>query len=142
MIPVVLPLQGRTILVIDDDADTVESLAIWLEARGAFALRGRSAAEAWALLGTIAVDALVTDVVMPGESGLELAARLRSDPRFARLPIIAFSGVVLEISRFAAAAPAGRAAVAASSVDAFHPKPLHPAVIELELRGLIERASA
>ena len=47
--------------------------------------------EAWQRLQTGAYDVLVTDLEMPRLNGFELVARLRSDPRFKTLPVIALS---------------------------------------------------
>ena len=44
--------------------------------------------QAWAKLSTRAFDAVVTDVLMPKLDGLGLTARIRSDARYAALPII------------------------------------------------------
>jgi len=45
-------------------------------------------AEAWARLGEQAVDALVSDVMMPNMNGFELTTRIRSEKRFEDLPVI------------------------------------------------------
>ncbi len=47
--------------------------------------------EAWQRLQTGSYDVLVTDLEMPRLNGFELVARLRADPRFKQLPVIALS---------------------------------------------------
>ncbi len=83
---------GGTVLVVDDEPlvrQTVESV---LELSGFDVLAADGPEEAAHLMGSIErqLDLLVTDVVMPGESGPELAMRLRS--RWPSLRVIFMSG--------------------------------------------------
>jgi signal transduction histidine kinase len=69
---------AETILVVEDN-DSVRGLAVKaLRRRGYTVFEARSGEEAidWALASSIKVHLLVTDVVMPGLSGPNLAARL------------------------------------------------------------------
>jgi len=60
--------RGRLVLLVDDSADVRESTALLLEHAGHVVKCAASAGEALALLsGGYAPDALVSDVVMPGE---------------------------------------------------------------------------
>jgi CheY-like chemotaxis protein len=60
------------------------------------ALNGRIA---WDLLQTETFELLVTDFQMPVMDGEELCRRIRSDSRFAELPIILLTAKGLEIDR-------------------------------------------
>ncbi len=80
------------VLLVEDD-DGVRQLTIrMLEQYGFGVVEARSGAEALALLdgGGARVDAIVSDVVMPGMSGRELAGRLRL--RRSELPVLFLSG--------------------------------------------------
>lgn len=44
--------------------------------------------QAWAALNSQPFDAVVTDVMMPRLDGLSLTARMKADPRLARIPVI------------------------------------------------------
>jgi len=82
-----------TILLVDDDALVSAGTAAMLEDLGHTIREVGSAAEALAVLdgaGAAAVDLVITDHVMPGMSGVELARRLR-DIR-PDLPVILASG--------------------------------------------------
>ncbi len=53
---------------------------------------GRNGFEALARMDEIPdMDLVLMDVMMPGMDGLEATRRLRADPRFAKLPIIAIT---------------------------------------------------
>jgi PAS domain S-box-containing protein len=79
--PAVAPpdgLDGKRVLVVDDDADVCAATAELLEEFGCTVLRAHSGAQAIALLadGT-AVDAALLDYSMPGMNGAEAARQLR-----------------------------------------------------------------
>src|SRR5258708_13640259 len=65
------------ILVVDDDARLRELLRKFLSDRGFRITTAANSAEAEARLGSIAFDLIVLDVMMPGETRVELTRRLR-----------------------------------------------------------------
>jgi PAS domain S-box-containing protein len=85
------------VLVVEDD-DMVRKLATRLLALDGYEiLQAASADQALALIerDSGAVDLLLTDVLMPGMSGVELAQRLRE--RFPGLPVVFMSGYATEM---------------------------------------------
>jgi two-component system response regulator HydG len=70
------PRSDSTILVVDDDEDTAALLREVLERRGYRAVALSSGAQVLAYLRTEIADVVVTDVVMPGMSGIELCREL------------------------------------------------------------------
>ena len=85
------PLEGLHVLVVEDNDDAREMLAVLLEAHGATVTAASSSAEAVEALDRVDPDVLVSDISMPGEDGYELIARVRKRPpeRGGRLPAIA-----------------------------------------------------
>jgi two-component system chemotaxis sensor kinase CheA len=84
--------KPRTLLFVDDSAFFRNMLTPVLKAAGYEVTAVAGAEDALACLRDgRAIDALVTDIEMPGMDGYELAAAVRSDPRTAGLPIIALS---------------------------------------------------
>lgn len=67
----------RSILVVDDDRDNVESLAMMLRIWGHDVRAAKSGAEALVLVNGWTPDVAVLDLAMPGMTGYELAPRLR-----------------------------------------------------------------
>src|SRR5688572_20868616 len=70
-------MRGR-ILIVDDERDTAGVLAELLIRRGFVAEAASGAAECLQRIDGFSPDVVVTDVMMPGMSGLELCAMLRS----------------------------------------------------------------
>jgi two-component system phosphate regulon response regulator OmpR len=66
------------ILVVDDDARLRTLLKQYLGEQGYFVSVAANTAEAEDLLGAFAIDAIVLDVMMPGETGIAYARRLRA----------------------------------------------------------------
>ena len=70
------PIFGRTILVIDDDAEVRKIAARSLRVHGHRVLEAATPAEALAVAAAERIDILVTDVVMPEMSGRDLAEQV------------------------------------------------------------------
>lgn len=82
----------RPILVVDDDPLTLAFVARALRLDGYSVVAASSGREALRALygGTATPSLLLTDVAMPGMTGIELAARLRADRP--GVPIVLMSG--------------------------------------------------
>jgi CheY-like chemotaxis protein len=80
----------RSILVVDDDEDTLEAMRRILKPLGyavSFSFGGQDAIQ---LLSRETVDLVITDLLMPDGDGLELVNTLRKN--FANIRIVAMSG--------------------------------------------------
>ncbi len=81
---------GSRILVVDDNADMRSYLVRLLESR--FEVRAvAGGAEALASIEELRPDLILSDVMMPDMSGLELLRRVREDPDTTDLPIVLLS---------------------------------------------------
>jgi CheY-like chemotaxis protein len=84
----------RHVLVVDDNRDLADSVALLLADEGFEARVAYSAEEAWAEARRAPPEVVILDIRMPGVGGLELARALRAA---AQLPLllIAFTGSML-----------------------------------------------
>jgi CheY-like chemotaxis protein len=86
-------LQGLSVLIIDDHADTVDVLLEYLTAYGASALGAGSAKAGLAIAESHVLDAAVVDLRMPREDGWSFLSQLRASPTpSAHAAVFAISG--------------------------------------------------
>jgi CheY-like chemotaxis protein len=81
-----------TVLIVDDQKDVREPHALALEGAGYRVIQAESWASAVALLKAThaEVDLIVTDLVMPGDAGVDVFLQLRSE--YGPIPVVVFSG--------------------------------------------------
>jgi signal transduction histidine kinase len=110
--------DGASILVVEDDMRTLYALSALLHAKGAEVLTADTVESALEELdGHPQTRALVLDMMMPGQSGHELLRGIRTQARFAHLPIVALTGRA-EASQREALRRAGASDVLEKPVDA------------------------
>jgi DNA-binding response OmpR family regulator len=119
-----------TVLIADDDADHRELLTLALHRVGHDVVTTENAGSAMTALRRGGIDAALLDVRMPGESGIELCRRLRSEPATAHLPVMLISADVND-QRILAALEAG--------ADDYLTKPFRRAELCARLDSLIRR---
>ncbi len=81
-----------TLLIVDDDIDTLELLQIALEKEGYQCHIASTGAQALETLAKNPVDLLILDVMLPDMSGLEVCKKIKQDKKWASLPIILLTG--------------------------------------------------
>ncbi len=130
--PAVAPVAGRRVLVVDDERAIAAAAARRLERDGAVCVTAHSGAEAMERLAAEPFDLLITDLEMPGPSGLALLEAARGLQEPPAVIVLAPAG----------AAGAGVADALARGADGFLVKPLdaeqlaHAVAVAAELRML------
>jgi CheY-like chemotaxis protein/two-component sensor histidine kinase len=126
-------LSGMHVLVVDDDADTLEAVRHLLELAGARVSTASTAADAFRALAVEPPDVLLSDIGMPGEDGISLIRRIRGlDPdQGGQVPAAALTAYTQASDRDRALG-AGFQAFLAKPVD---PLELAEAVARLAGRG-------
>ena len=124
-------LQGQHILVVDDDRDALDMLALVLTDAGAAVRTASSAAEALALLRWIRPDVLVSDLAMPDEDGYSLIRNIRAIERETghETPAVALTAYVRVQDR---------ARAVAAGFDVFVEKPVDPEELIAVLSGIAD----
>jgi two-component system, OmpR family, phosphate regulon response regulator OmpR len=118
------------LLVVDDDARLRGLLRRYLSDNGFRVTLAADAQEARASLASFAFDLIVLDVMMPGESGLELTRALRTEPKLPRVPVLLLTAM-------------GEAEDRVSGLEAgaadYLAKPFEPRELVLRIRNIIDR---
>jgi len=97
-------VDGRRILVVDDEVDIAELLGEQLGRLGAQVELAHSGEAALERLRSEAFDAVTLDQMLPGMSGLQVLAAIRADPALAALPVVM-------VSAYLASSPGGEPVV-------------------------------
>jgi two-component system phosphate regulon response regulator OmpR len=116
------------ILVVDDDRRIRQLLQSYLLENDFRVSVAASAAEAREKMRGMMFDAAVLDIMMPGESGLELTKALRREGN--RLPVLMLSAL---------ADTSDRIAGLETGSDDYLAKPFEPRELLLRIRGLLRR---
>ena len=83
---------GRRVLVVDDNRDACDSLALLLRLSGHSTHVAYSGAQALALAADCAPYLVFLDIGMPGMDGYAVAKALRGDPRTRHAVLVALTG--------------------------------------------------
>src|SRR5438128_6431497 len=121
------------LLVVDDDARLRELLRRYLSDNGFRVTAAADAAEARARLASFAFDLMVLDVMMPGESGLDLTSALRDEPAERRIPILLLTAM---------GEPEDRVNGLEQGADDYLAKPFEPRELVLRIRNILQRRPA
>jgi signal transduction histidine kinase/FixJ family two-component response regulator len=84
-------LDGRRVLVVDDERSVARLIVAQLAAFGVECVTAANGGEAIERLRREHFDALTLDILMPGMSGFDVLRELRSDPALRDLPVVVVS---------------------------------------------------
>ena len=118
------------VLVIDDDKRLRDLIARYLTEQGYRVTPAVNAEDARAKLAGITFDLLVVDIMMPGESGLELTKSLREN---SLVPILLLTAMGESGDRIAGLE---------TGADDYLVKPFEPRELVLRIKAILKRASA
>jgi len=118
------------ILVVDDDARLRALLQRFLTEQGHRVAVAADATEARGAIDAMAFDLLVLDVMMPGETGLQLAEHLRRDGHDTPILMLTARGD-----------PDDRVAGFEHGADDYLAKPFDPRELALRIRTILRRAA-
>jgi two-component system phosphate regulon response regulator OmpR len=121
--------EDAHILVVDDDERLRALLHKYLSQNGFRVTTAAGAGDARALMKSMAFDLLIVDVMMPGESGLELTRSLRAQ---SQVPILMLT---------ARGEAEHRIAGLEHGADDYLPKPFEPRELVLRCAALLRRAA-
>ena len=122
--------MSANVLVVEDEPQIQELLAVNLEHAGHRVRRAASAEEADAAIRAALPDVLVLDWMLPGESGPSFARRLRGDSRTRDLPILMLTARAMENDKVAGLE---------SGADDYLTKPFSPRELNARIKAILRR---
>ena len=109
--------MSARLLLVDDEPSLLDAVQAYLEDSGFAVEVARNATEGWEKLQRNPPDLVVSDVMMPQVDGYEFLANMRSDPRFATMPVIFLTARGMTSDRIRGYE---------AGCDAYLPKPFDP----------------
>lgn len=84
-------LHGRSVLVVDEDPNSLRLLSKLLVAEGHRPVVAYGPEDAWRKLGRERFDVALIELAMKQESGIHLIERMRRSPQHASTPVLALT---------------------------------------------------
>lgn len=119
---------ARHVLLIEDEANIAEAIRFVLVRDGWRVTTHRDGHDALERVRQAGPDLVILDVMLPGQSGFDILAALRSDPATAALPVLVLT---------AKGQARDREAAARAGASGFMTKPFSNAEMLAEVRALV-----
>jgi len=105
-----------TILIVEDNEKNMKLARDVLRAKGYDTVEALTGEDGVKLAKEKVPDLVLMDIQLPGINGIEAFKQIRSDPKTARIPVVAVTASVT---------PTDRSAITAAGFDAFVSKPIN-----------------
>jgi CheY-like chemotaxis protein len=129
--------EVKTILLVDDDVDFVESNTVMLEAFGYRVISATDGSRALALASAEHPDLMILDIMMTYDTeGFDVAREVRSRPELRDMKILMVSGIVSEKKLGGMPKPDGQWL----PVERVLEKPIDPPKLIAEVQRLLQGA--
>lgn len=83
----------KLILVVDDDPDLVESVAMKLESKAFTVAKAYDGVEGWEKIKEEKPDLIILDVMMPRKDGYELCKEIKADEKYKDIVVVLLTAV-------------------------------------------------
>lgn len=123
-------MAGELILVVDDEANIVELVRLYLQQEGFRVLEASDGSAALEVLGKERPDLLVLDIMLPEVDGWEVCRRVRA---FSQVPIIMLTARDAEVDRIVGLE---------IGADDYLVKPFSPRELVARVKAVLRRAQA
>ena len=122
--------MSASVLVVEDEPQIQELVAVNLEHFGHRVRRAATAEEAEAAIRAALPDVVVLDWMLPGESGIAFARRLRADARTRDLPILMLTARAMEQDKISGLE---------AGADDYLTKPFSPKELAARIKAVLRR---
>lgn len=89
-------MTGESILIVDDNPLNLRLVSYVLTAKGYDIHLAIDAEDALSNLKNFLPDLILMDIQLPGMDGIELTQKLKSDPNYKKIPIIAITAYAMK----------------------------------------------
>ena len=125
--------SGRTILVVDDEANIRELCSLYLEREGFGVISAADGESALAVAREQSPDLIVLDLMLPKKSGYEVTRELRADAGAIRdVPILMLTARSEDVDRIVGLE---------LGADDYLGKPFHPRELTARVKAILRRAA-
>ena len=123
-----------SILIVDDDPDILDGILIILESQDYILRTARDGIQCLELLKDEVSDLLILDLLMPRMDGWGVIRKVRSDSRYANMPIMILTTVIEDASRRRYELETGHS----MDIQAYTEKPAKPAELLNQVEKLLQ----
>jgi two-component system, OmpR family, phosphate regulon response regulator PhoB len=125
-----MPSDKINILVVEDEPAIMQLVSFTVKAAGWNVEQAVDVGQAWEVMKKLTPDLILLDWMLPGESGLQLLSRLRSDFNFKAIPVIMLTAKGLEEDKVAGLE---------RGADDYVTKPFSPRELTARINALLRR---
>ncbi|MDY6879894.1 MAG: response regulator [Desulfatiglans sp.] len=126
-------MAKKYVLVVDDDPDLVETVAMMLESKGFEVGRAYDGLEGEASIKERRPDLIILDVMMPRKDGYVLCAELKADEKTMDIPVVLLTAVGEAVPTTTYSHADGMS----TEADDYIPKPIDTEGLMSVVRGLL-----
>ena len=123
-------MTAGKVLIVEDNPVNLRLAQFLLEKRGFIVRKAGSGPECLAAMTEELPDIVLMDIQLPGEDGLAVTRKIRSDPRMARVVIVALT---------AHAMAGDREKILGAGCDGYIPKPVEPQGLATEVARYLQQ---
>ncbi len=122
------------VLVVEDDADTLALIRLYLQAAGFDVLTSKNGEEAFLLAMQEEPDLAIIDGLIPGIHGFELCKKIKEEPKLKRKPKIIIMSSVYKSKQY-------KYEVMEFKADDFLPKPFEKSQLLAKIEAVLKARS-
>jgi twitching motility two-component system response regulator PilH len=129
--------MGKTVLAVDDEAQSREFLSTVLEENGYTPILATNGVEAMAIIRLNKPDLVIMDILMPKQSGIRMYREIKTSEFLKDIPVIIYSGIARRTLLRAQAALTESSGESVPDPDAYLEKPVVPERLVATVRKIL-----
>ena len=129
--------MGRTVLAVDDEAQTRDFVFTVLEENGYTPILAEDGEEAMEIIRQKKPDLIILDIMMPKQSGIKMYRELKSTESLRDIPVIIYSGILRRTLLRALATLTESSGESVPDPDAYLEKPVTPEHLAATIKKIL-----